>query len=127
AKGCTTLHIVAGTKQPKLIDLLLEISVGVDVYDASGRTPLHWAARVGRIDSISRLLHRGASPRALVERIRTPFMDATITSSGSIEAIASLIRFETDRTSTDRQGQTALYRAAIGSSVEGFVYLLQAG
>ena len=47
-------------------------SVFIDVRDAGGLTPLHWAARAGRADVVAWLLTSGADARAVGERGETP-------------------------------------------------------
>lgn len=70
--GETPLHFAAGSKNPRLVEML--IAAGADVNRQSdpkldgGSTPLHKAAFNGRIESIKLLLEAGADP-LLADRV----------------------------------------------------------
>ncbi|KAF2117391.1 ankyrin repeat-containing domain protein [Lophiotrema nucula] len=61
--GENVLHVVGRTliHDEKLIDLLLGFGLDVNAEDKSGSTPLHYAARVGNILVVKKLLDLGAT------------------------------------------------------------------
>jgi len=62
--GCTSLHWAAGSNQIEVIRYLVEErSVAVNITatnKARGRTPLHYAARNGRLQAAKLLVELGA-------------------------------------------------------------------
>ncbi|MCE5241498.1 ankyrin repeat domain-containing protein [bacterium] len=61
-KGRTALHQAAEGKHPRMVEVLLNQGVRVDVADERGDTPLHLAAAVGDPESVALLLDKGADP-----------------------------------------------------------------
>lgn len=55
--GESILHLAVKSGNPAMVEYLLEnIHIHIDVRDAYGRTPLHWAARLGHEQIVERLL-----------------------------------------------------------------------
>ena len=75
--GTYALHLAAqgGIGSPAVINALLTAGGEVDVQDAKGRTPLHFAARGNCLGAIGRLLARGSNPNSLGAGL-TPLMEA---------------------------------------------------
>jgi len=59
--GCNLLEMAAGMGRPEIIRLLAEHGADVnEVTDENGMTPLMWAARDGRLESVKTLVSLGA-------------------------------------------------------------------
>jgi hypothetical protein len=71
-RGKTALHIAAERGNLRIVQLLLEHEVDVDVADASGRTALHYAARGARAEIVALLLAGGADSEARDGEGRSP-------------------------------------------------------
>ncbi|KAF3018866.1 hypothetical protein E8E14_008009 [Neopestalotiopsis sp. 37M] len=75
-EGLAPLHLAARARQSNVIGMLLSAMAGrsdkVNAQDQHGRTPLHYACRSGRFESVSLLLAAGADPTAQDVNDRTP-------------------------------------------------------
>lgn len=85
--------------------LLLEHGADVHRRDESGRTPLHYAARVGA-QAVEMLLLAGASVNAQADNGRTPLHVAV--ERGSVSAAEALLRAGADASIRDSQGRSAV-------------------
>lgn len=88
------------------------IKAGADVntrnpYD--DRTPLHYAARLGKVDVLAVLLHAGANINAISRSGNTPLYEAA--AQGHAAAIKFLISRGADCSLVNVQGETALQAA----------------
>lgn len=75
-EGSNLLHIAARSRESNTIGLILETvqnkQHSIDSKDDRGRTPLHYACRSGRIESVSVLLKAGADITMLDKNNFTP-------------------------------------------------------
>jgi ankyrin repeat protein len=71
-RGKTALHIAAERGNLRIVQLLLEHEVDVDVADASGCTALHYAARGAHAEVVALLLAEGADSEARDGEGRSP-------------------------------------------------------
>ena len=71
-RGKTALHIAAERGSLRIVQLLLEHDVDVDMADASGRTALHYAARGAHAEVVTLLLAGGADSEARDGEGRSP-------------------------------------------------------
>lgn len=69
----TALHFFAAVDNTKLAELLIEHGADVNVKDKAGETPLHEAAREGRLNAAKLLLSKGADLNARSKKNKTPF------------------------------------------------------
>lgn len=67
-KGWTPLHYAASSPEPKTVQLLLERGAIVDAESPDRSTPLMFAARYGKEDSVKILLAAGADPTRTNDR-----------------------------------------------------------
>lgn len=95
------------------------------VRDASGRTPLHWAAMANHTGFIQILLESGANPNARDFAGRAPLMSCA--AFGATKAARLLLQWNADKDGEDGQGLTPLHAAAGGNHVEVAELLLSAG
>ncbi|KAK5662169.1 hypothetical protein OQA88_8074 [Cercophora sp. LCS_1] len=72
--GCTPLHIAAEAGETAIArTFVLFYSMGVNITDNLGRTPLHMAARYGREETVRMLLDCGADPGTISEELWNKF------------------------------------------------------
>jgi hypothetical protein len=81
----TWLHVAAYNGYAEAAGLLLLRGAQVDVQDATGRTPLHWAARESP-DIVGMLLLAGANVEARDDGRRTPLGEAADGPAGRLSA-----------------------------------------
>ena len=75
--GYTSLHAAAGNGWSQVLNYLLMLpNIIYDPINATGRSPLHYAARIGHIPSINFLLDAGANPHLLDNGGETPILMA---------------------------------------------------
>ena len=54
--GHTLLHVAAAGGHLKIMEMLIDAKANVAAKDDDGKTPLHFAARYGRVDAITYLM-----------------------------------------------------------------------
>jgi ankyrin repeat protein len=69
----TALHFFAAVDNTELVELLIKHGADVNVIDKAGETPLHEAAREGRLNAAKLLLSKGAELNARSKKNKTPF------------------------------------------------------
>jgi ankyrin repeat protein len=69
--GPAPIHLAAIWQATDHLDFLISNGARVDIVDALGNQPLHYAAMNGRIQNVARLLQAGAKPTANI-RMQTP-------------------------------------------------------
>jgi len=104
---------------------LLQKRVDVNVPEADGTTPLHWAVRMNNLDLVNRLLRAGAKPKAANRYDVTPIQLACL--NGSAEAVGRLIEAGESANATGPYGETALMVCARTGNPETARVLLAHG
>lgn len=105
--------------------LLLSRKADVNVAEANGTTPLHYAAYREDVDLVERLLKAGAKPSVANEFGSTPMSEAAAVGNAAI--IRLLLQAGVDANSPNREGQTALMAVARTGKVDAARALLDAG
>ena len=90
-----------------------------------GTTPLHWAAHVGNVAEVERLLRAGAQPNVANDYDATPMSEAAGT--GDAAVLALLLKAGADVESANAEGQTVLMAIARTGNVEAARLLLRHG
>ena len=90
-----------------------------------GTTPLHWAAHVGDVAEVERLLRAGAQPNVANDYGATPMSEAA--AIGDAAVLALLLKAGADVESANAEGQTALMAVARTGNVEAARLLLRHG
>jgi ankyrin repeat protein len=94
--------------------------------DASGYTPLHYAARAGHTNICKLLLEKGADVNAVTESGRsTPLHRAAF--CGHVDVVQLLLHFEANPNIQDADGCTPLHKAASQNKGEVVRLLLMHG
>ena len=91
----------------RIAESLWKHGANVDVRDADQWTPLYAAGRIGSVDIMRWLLHRGANASAHQKRLRTPLHQAAF--AMDLEAVKALLEHEVDVNLQDTYGDTALH------------------
>src|SRR6478736_1668822 len=104
---------------------LLQKRVDVNVPEADGTTPLHWAVRMNNLDLVNRLLRAGASPKAVNRYDVTPIQLACL--NGSAEAVGRLLEAGESANATGQYGETALMVCARTGNPETAKVLISRG
>ena len=128
-RGFNIWHqVVLGLRLVSLKDTLSRYAAnGIDGRDASGLTPLSWAAARGDAEAVEFLLHNGASCETAANSGRSPLNFAA--TSRSSTCVSILLNHGADVTRQTMHGTTALHLAVCYNGVpEATVRLLvQAG
>jgi ankyrin repeat protein len=91
-RGSSLLHLASEIGEEQRVTFLLEMGAMVDVLNANGETPLHWACSLGHLAVVRALVHFGANTM-LHERVQglTP-LHAACGSRGQPAVLALLIQ-----------------------------------
>jgi ankyrin repeat protein len=112
-----------------IVNQLLECMArkGMEWKDKAGFTVLHWAAKEGSMELVSRLLACGASPLTKDKDDATPLLLAS--SSGHMDIAKRLVEHMDGRglEQMDKRGRTALHLAVPACNVEMVSLLLSVG
>jgi ankyrin repeat protein len=110
-EGNTQLHYCARKGLTTSVKRILSIrNINVNVKDVYGRTPLHWAARNGRIEIARLLLQNGAEVNAKDNIGFTPLHFAA--SKGHVDILQLLVEYGANLEAQDNTGYGALHFAA---------------
>eukprot|EP01067_Filipodium_phascolosomae_P000399 Filipodium_phascolosomae@DN1317_c0_g1_i1.p1 len=113
--GFNALHtlIAMSTGSSRLIRKLVEMGIGLNDHDLSGRTPLHWAAAQNWADTVELLFELGAvvDAKEVTNQQATPLLTAI--KDGSEEAALKLLECGANVNARDAEtGDTALHLCA---------------
>ncbi|MDP0590317.1 MAG: ankyrin repeat domain-containing protein [Candidatus Endonucleobacter bathymodioli] len=143
SKGYTLLHHAIRNGRIDTMHILLESGANVNVTNASGSTPLHYAAshhmclrppnRISREEAISiensetmqmvnSLIINGADVDIKNNKGKTPLHNAS--SFSSREVIKLLLNNKADINGVDLNGYTMLHCAILHKNIDGLVFLL---
>ena len=109
----------------EILDLLLENSSDINKCCSFKRTPLMYAASVGSIECVRKLINRGAWLDATDCEGKAVWAYAAL--SGSVEILRCLFEHGIDKDSSDKQGRSVLFWAVKSRNVESMRYLLNEG
>lgn len=155
-RGLPLIHLAAMFDRPDLVSWLLDRGVGIDFMDRRGRTPLffaasrrmaralmkegadpshrdlmehtplHAAAKAGRIDVAHALrLAKRVDLHAQDKRGMTPLHTAA--SKGRTRSIDQLLRQGANPNVMDRYGRHALFHAVVGGHIDAALSLIDGG
>lgn len=106
----TAFHYAAALAGTGILeDLLAAQKDGAAAHDEDGATPMHYAARMGRVAAMELLHARGASVNATEKDGRTPLMHAA--HHDRIAAIGWLLKKKAAPNAQDDKQRTALHYA----------------
>jgi ankyrin repeat protein len=125
----THLHKIVVGIRPLDLDAQLLLSSNLEILnipDARGRTPLHWATTKGDAPSVQSLLCAGAD-LSLIDHFGGTVL-ASAASAGNVRILESIIQRKVNIRSTNSRGDTALhYASRHQSSLRVVEILLKAG
>ena len=124
-RSYSLLHIAVARGDLNQINLQLENGIPIDILDADGQTPLHWALTSEELQSMQHLIKLGADPNVRSIEGATPMMNAV--QSNNVPHLNFLISVGADINARDNRGFTSLHRAAEGGLVEIVDILLNNG
>lgn len=106
----TMLHDAAASGRLAITEQLLARGAKVNVSNAEGETPLHWAVRNGHTEIARMLLEHRADPNTReVRKHRTPLHEAAFRGRGEIARM--LLERGADPNAVDAAGKTPLFYA----------------
>lgn len=128
--GLTPIHCAAVNPRPTYLSQLLAATTGnvvLELRDADGRSPVHYAAACDGTAPLELLLSRGAKPLVRDNRGTTPLHMAA--AAGRHEATEMLLHRMPKGAvdSTDREGRTPLHLAAEHGALEVVHVLVREG
>lgn len=104
------MHIGAARGDSPMIEVQLAAGVPIDLLDADGITPLHWATQSQDPAIVTFLLERGSPVDVRSIEGETPLMAAV--QSAGIEKVTILLDRGAYVNAADQRGATSLHRAA---------------
>ena len=123
--GGTALMIAVQHTQAEAVEALLDAGASIDATDAQGWTALQWAAQIGAVPPIARLLAHLESTGSASKGVSAAMMVAV--ENGHFDAAVHLLEAGADPEVTDTQGWTALVIAAAAGHQTIVGRLLEAG
>ncbi|CAN0571184.1 unnamed protein product [Ectocarpus sp. 12 AP-2014] len=151
ATGRTPLHHACMNDCPEAIVSMLRHGARVDAKDDDGDTPLHAASSAGCSEGIRALVEYGADIKALTAKGRTPHAALLLEAGADVNAPADsadgsaalslatlndcnadgimkvLIQHGADVNGKNKEGYTALHRAAMYNDIDCIDVLISAG
>ena len=125
AEGNTPMHHAARSSDPGVVALLRDAAAGIDVLNDDGLTPLGVACMAGNWRLAKFLLERGA--RAQVEAATPSLVAAAGGEEDDPAGVQLLLKHKARPDERDREGGTALHRAAHAGHAEIAAELIGAG
>jgi len=125
------LFVACATDHGSVCDALVAIGTPVDIRDAKGRTPLHYAARYAAPSAAYVLLAAGADPNALDQDFNAPlnaiFPGGSARVAQRLAVVSILIGAGAQLDAAGTSGWTPLMTAAFDADVELIRLLLENG
>lgn len=119
------LHIAVARGNVSEIEDHLSAGVPIDLLDADGLAPLHWALACNDSSMMGLLLNKGSPVDVRSAEGATPLMTAV--QGGSIEKVSLLLQQGADVDARDLRGFTSLHRAAEMGKLDFVKLLLESG
>ncbi len=120
----TPLQYAASGGKKDVAELLIESGAVVDSVDSFGRTPLMWAASSGQTEMAKLLLKHKADVKAETQTGWTAFRYAVQSEKADL---VKLFQGKVSFDLLDKEGFSAVHRAASGGHVKAVETLLEAG
>jgi len=123
----TDLRLVHAAKKRDMtqVQSFLKQRVNVNVPDADGMTPLHWAAHWNELESVKLLLSAGANAKAANRYGVTPLHEASLVSN--VAMMEALLKAGASPNAAYGSGETPLMIAARTGNVDAVRLLLERG
>ncbi|XP_063155461.1 transient receptor potential cation channel subfamily A member 1 [Candoia aspera] len=113
-EGCTPLHYACKQGVPLSVNVLLEMNVSVYSKSRDKKSPLHFAASYGRINTCHHLLEAMEDTRLLNEGDKKGMTPLHLAAQNGHEKVAQFLLKKGALFLCDNRGWTALHHAAFG-------------
>ncbi|XP_015672649.1 transient receptor potential cation channel subfamily A member 1 [Protobothrops mucrosquamatus] len=113
-EGCTPLHYACKQGMPLSVNLLLDMNVSVYAKSRDKKSPLHFAASHGRLNTCLRLLESMDDTRLLNEGDRKGMTPLHLAAQYGHEKVTQLLLKKGALFNSDYKGWTPLHHAALG-------------
>ncbi|XP_013908594.1 PREDICTED: transient receptor potential cation channel subfamily A member 1 [Thamnophis sirtalis] len=113
-EGCTPLHYACKQGVPLSVNILLEMNVSIYSKSRDKKSPLHFAASYGRINTCFRLLEAMQDTRLLNEGDKKGMTPLHLASQNGHEKVVQFLLKKGALFLCDYKGWTALHHAAFG-------------
>ena len=131
--GVPLFNVVAFTRDPAVVSVLLQAGVDVNERDHREYTPLHHAAEHGAPAVVRALLETGADANARATGFQTDYgwswtpLHLAAEHNPEPDVVAALLEAGADLDAPTREGRTPLHQAAANPNPAVTAVLLQAG
>ncbi|XP_061460813.1 transient receptor potential cation channel subfamily A member 1 [Rhineura floridana] len=113
-EGCTPLHYACRQGVPLSVNSLLELNVSIHSKSRDKKSPLHFAASYGRINTCQRLLRDMEDTRLLNEGDKKGMTPLHLAAQNGHEKVVQFLLKKGALFLCDYKGWTALHHAAVG-------------
>ncbi|XP_039201373.1 transient receptor potential cation channel subfamily A member 1 [Crotalus tigris] len=113
-EGCTPLHYACKQGMPLTVNILLDMNVSVYAKSRDKKSPLHFAASHGRLNTCLRLLESMDDTRLLNEGDRKGMTPLHLAAQYGHEKVTQLLLKKGALFNSDYKGWTPLHHAALG-------------
>ncbi|XP_063927813.1 uncharacterized protein LOC135140978 [Zophobas morio] len=116
------LHSAACFNNFKIVNIMMDYKVDIQIDTERGKTILHQACAMGYLELVMFLLSKGADVNDVDEYGRTPLHLAAL--NGQLQTVETLLNHEASLDSVDKFGRTPLYFAVENGHEDIVKYLV---